>query len=70
MFFAANAVTEDPEGASLLVAAALIFFRDCGYSRRQYEQYTIVNGKVCFSIPGEAEFCFCPVQVKVIEKRY
>ncbi len=68
MFFAAIAVIEDPEIASL-IAAALICFHRSGYRQEWWRNYTIKEGRVCFSIPGEAEFCFCPLQVKVIEVR-
>jgi hypothetical protein len=68
MFLAAIAVIEDPEIASL-IAAALLCFRESGYGKELWRNYTIKDGRVCFSISGEAEFCFCPELVQVVEVR-
>ncbi len=67
-FFVANAVIEDPERMSL-TAAARTCFRDSGYREDWWDYTTIEDGIFYLRITGEAEFCFCPVQLAFIELR-
>lgn len=60
---------EDPEIA-LFVEFALDLFRRCGYSRKQYQNYTIRGVRVCFIIPGEGRYCLAPGEVRVTEERF
>lgn len=61
---------EDPERGSFF-KVALDFFRKCGYRRDQYEQSVERDdGKVCFIIPGEGQYCLAPGEVRVTEERY